>query len=78
MTSVKRIGALAGIGLGALIAADGAQAQTKVNIGISGWTGFAPMLARGRDHPSGVKQENVIASPSPGDAALTELHMHLT
>ncbi len=43
MTGVKRIGALAGIGLAALIAAGGAQAQTKVNIGISGWTGFAPL-----------------------------------
>eukprot|EP01042_Synura_sphagnicola_P029738 gene29738-38338_t len=43
MTSVKRIGMLAATGLAAFIAAGGAQAQTKVNIGISGWTGFAPL-----------------------------------
>ena len=44
MTGLKRIGALAGIGLMALAAAGGAQAQTKVAIGISGWTGFAPLV----------------------------------
>jgi NitT/TauT family transport system substrate-binding protein len=43
MTGFKRIGTAAGIGLAALLAAGGAQAQTKVNIGISGWTGFAPL-----------------------------------
>ena len=44
MTVFKRIGAAAGLGLAALLAAGGAQAQTKVNIGISGWTGFAPLV----------------------------------
>ncbi|WP_262330447.1 ABC transporter substrate-binding protein [Bosea sp. BH3] len=39
---MQRIGAAA-LGLAALLAAGGAQAQTKVNIGISGWTGFAPL-----------------------------------
>jgi NitT/TauT family transport system substrate-binding protein len=44
MTGLKRIAALAGIGLAGLIAAGAAQAQTKVAIGISGWTGFAPLV----------------------------------
>ncbi len=44
MTGLKRIAALAGIGLASLIAAGAAQAQTKVAIGISGWTGFAPLV----------------------------------
>ncbi|MGO4405756.1 ABC transporter substrate-binding protein [Bosea sp. RAF48] len=44
MAVFKRIGATVGIGLAALLAAGGAQAQTKVNIGISGWTGFAPLV----------------------------------
>lgn len=43
MTGLKRIGAAAGLGVAALLAAGAAQAQTKVNIGISGWTGFAPL-----------------------------------
>ncbi|MCU4179212.1 ABC transporter substrate-binding protein [Bosea sp. BH3] len=42
MAAIQRIGAAA-LGLAALLAAGGAQAQTKVNIGISGWTGFAPL-----------------------------------
>jgi NitT/TauT family transport system substrate-binding protein len=44
MTGLKRIAALAGIGLAGLVAAGAAQAQTKVAIGISGWTGFAPLV----------------------------------
>lgn len=44
MTGLKRIGAVAGLGLAAILAASSAQAQTKVNIGISGWTGFAPLV----------------------------------
>ncbi|HEV7337736.1 MAG TPA: ABC transporter substrate-binding protein [Bosea sp. (in: a-proteobacteria)] len=40
---MKRIGAVAGLGLAALLAAGSAQAQTKVTIGMSGWTGFAPL-----------------------------------
>lgn len=44
MAAFKRIGASVGFGLAALLAAGGAQAQTKVNIGISGWTGFAPLV----------------------------------
>ncbi|QEL23369.1 ABC transporter permease [Bosea sp. F3-2] len=44
MAVFKRIGATVGFGLAALLAAGGAQAQTKVNIGISGWTGFAPLV----------------------------------
>ncbi|AOO80797.1 ABC transporter substrate-binding protein [Bosea vaviloviae] len=44
MTALKRIAALAGIGLAGLVAAGAAQAQTKVAIGISGWTGFAPLV----------------------------------
>jgi len=44
MAVFKRAGAAVGFGLAALIAAGGAQAQTKVNIGISGWTGFAPLV----------------------------------
>jgi NitT/TauT family transport system substrate-binding protein len=44
MTGVKRIGMLAGIGFAAFMTAGGAQAQTKVAIGISGWTGFAPLV----------------------------------
>ena len=43
MTGLKRIAAFAGIGLAGLVAAGAAQAQTKVAIGISGWTGFAPL-----------------------------------
>lgn len=44
MTVFKRVGATLGFGLAAFLAAGGAQAQTKVNIGISGWTGFAPLV----------------------------------
>jgi len=44
MAVFKRAGAVIGFGLAALLAAGGAQAQTKVNIGISGWTGFAPLV----------------------------------
>ncbi|MCR4522841.1 MULTISPECIES: ABC transporter substrate-binding protein [Bosea] len=44
MAVFKRAGAAVGFGLAALLAAGGAQAQTKVNIGISGWTGFAPLV----------------------------------
>jgi len=44
MAVFKRAGAAVGLGLVALFAAGGAQAQTKVNIGISGWTGFAPLV----------------------------------
>ncbi|CAM5220656.1 NitT/TauT family transport system substrate-binding protein OS=Bosea thiooxidans OX=53254 GN=SAMN05660750_01850 PE=3 SV=1 [Bosea thiooxidans] len=44
MAVFKRVGATLGFGLAALLAAGGAQAQTKVNIGISGWTGFAPLV----------------------------------
>ncbi|MDR6874983.1 NitT/TauT family transport system substrate-binding protein [Bosea sp. BE125] len=44
MTGLKRIAAFAGIGLAGLVAAGAAQAQTKVAIGISGWTGFAPLV----------------------------------
>ncbi len=44
MAVFKRAGAAVGFGLAALFAAGGAQAQTKVNIGISGWTGFAPLV----------------------------------
>jgi NitT/TauT family transport system substrate-binding protein len=44
MTGLKRIAGLAGIGLAGLMIAGGAQAQTKVSIGISGWTGFAPLV----------------------------------
>ncbi|MDU0340315.1 ABC transporter substrate-binding protein [Bosea rubneri] len=40
---MKRIGAAAGLGLAALLAAGAAQAQTKLTIGMSGWTGFAPL-----------------------------------
>ena len=43
MTGTKRIGAVAGLGLAAFLAAGGAQAQTKLTIGMSGWTGFAPL-----------------------------------
>lgn len=43
MTGMKRIGAAAGLGLAALLAAGAAQAQTKLTIGMSGWTGFAPL-----------------------------------
>ncbi|KUL96836.1 ABC transporter permease [Bosea sp. WAO] len=43
MTGIKRIGAAAGLGLAAFLAAGAAQAQTKVTIGMSGWTGFAPL-----------------------------------
>ena len=44
MAVFKRVGAALGFGLAACLAAGGAQAQTKVNIGISGWTGFAPLV----------------------------------
>ncbi len=44
MAVFKLLGATVGFGLAALLAAGGAQAQTKVNIGISGWTGFAPLV----------------------------------
>ena len=44
MAVFKRVSAAFGFGLAALFAAGGAQAQTKVNIGISGWTGFAPLV----------------------------------
>ena len=44
MAVFKRAGAAVCFGLAALLAAGGAQAQTKVNIGISGWTGFAPLV----------------------------------
>ncbi|SEF55397.1 NitT/TauT family transport system substrate-binding protein [Bosea lathyri] len=44
MTGLKRFSVLAGIGLAGLMIAGGAQAQTKVSIGISGWTGFAPLV----------------------------------
>ncbi len=44
MTGFKRFGAVAGLGLAAALAAGGAQAQTKISIGISGWTGFAPLV----------------------------------
>jgi NitT/TauT family transport system substrate-binding protein len=44
MTGYRTFGAAAALGLGALLAAVGAQAQTKVAIGISGWTGFAPLV----------------------------------
>jgi NitT/TauT family transport system substrate-binding protein len=44
MAVFKRVGAVLGFGLATLFAAGGAQAQTKVNIGISGWTGFAPLV----------------------------------
>ncbi|BCB20949.1 ABC transporter substrate-binding protein [Bosea sp. ANAM02] len=44
MAVFKRAGVAVGFGFAALLAAGGAQAQTKVNIGISGWTGFAPLV----------------------------------
>lgn len=44
MTGLKRFGAVAGLGLAAALVAGGAQAQTKISIGISGWTGFAPLV----------------------------------
>lgn len=44
MTVFKRFGMMAAAGVAALVAAGAAQAQTKVNIGISGWTGFAPLV----------------------------------
>ena len=43
MAVFKRVSAAFGFGLAALLAAGGAQAQTKVTIGMSGWTGFAPL-----------------------------------
>jgi NitT/TauT family transport system substrate-binding protein len=43
MTGLKRIGAAAGFGAALLLAAGAAQAQTKVAIGMSGWTGFGPL-----------------------------------
>lgn len=44
MMALKRIAFGVGIGLAAFVAAGAAQAQTKVVIGISGWTGFAPLV----------------------------------
>src|SRR6476659_8841558 len=44
MAAFKRMGAAVGFGLAALLAAGGAQAPAKVNIGISGWTGCAPLV----------------------------------
>lgn len=44
MAVFKRVCSAVGFGLAACFAAGGAQAQTKVNIGISGWTGFAPLV----------------------------------
>lgn len=44
MTVFKRFGMMAAAGVAALMTAGAAQAQTKVNIGISGWTGFAPLV----------------------------------
>lgn len=44
MAAFTRIGTALGLGLAACLAAGGAQAQTKVAIGISGWTGFAPLV----------------------------------
>lgn len=44
MAVFKRVSAGLGFGLAALLAAGAAQAQTKVAIGISGWTGFAPLV----------------------------------
>lgn len=44
MAVFKRVSAALGFSLAACLAAGGAQAQTKVNIGISGWTGFAPLV----------------------------------
>lgn len=41
MTSIKSFAAIAGFA--ALVAAGAAQAQTKVAIGMSGWTGFGPL-----------------------------------
>ena len=53
MMEFKRAGAAAAFGLAALFAAGAAQAQTKVAIGISGWTGFAPLGAQPRARRSG-------------------------
>ncbi|MEZ2407681.1 NitT/TauT family transport system substrate-binding protein [Bosea sp. OAE752] len=44
MAVFKRVSAGLGFGLATLLAAGAAQAQTKVAIGISGWTGFAPLV----------------------------------
>lgn len=44
MSTLKRIVLTASVGLASLIAGAAAQAQTKVAIGISGWTGFAPLV----------------------------------
>lgn len=44
MTTLKRIAFAAGIGMAGVLAIGGAQAQTKIAIGISGWTGFAPLV----------------------------------
>jgi hypothetical protein len=41
MTSILRVAAV----LGATVLAAPALAQTKVAIGISGWTGFAPLCS---------------------------------
>jgi NitT/TauT family transport system substrate-binding protein len=44
MRTFKRVALVAGIGIAGALAAGAAQAQTKVAIGISGWTGFAPLV----------------------------------
>lgn len=43
MAAIQRIG-VAAFGLAACLVAGAAHAQTKVAIGISGWTGFAPLV----------------------------------
>lgn len=44
MTTIKQMVAILGAGLAGLLAGGVAQAQTKVAVGISGWTGFAPLV----------------------------------
>ena len=44
MKTFKRAALAAGIGIAGALAAGGAQAQTKLAMGISGWTGFAPLV----------------------------------
>jgi NitT/TauT family transport system substrate-binding protein len=44
MTALKRVVVGAGVALAGVLAGAAAQAQTKVAIGISGWTGFAPLV----------------------------------
>lgn len=44
MRTVKRAALAAGIGIAGALAAGGVQAQTKLAMGISGWTGFAPLV----------------------------------